>query len=438
MIILNLSNLVKKDIYILVLMVFTVPLVGEIKSFPLNETFRMSFGAPTFFFFLLLFRRMPAFFPGFLTAIVVVAFRILLDVITKENMDWIASFHIQYPSFFFYFTYSCLFYLAKVERFHHQPLMIGFIGCVIEILSDCVELMIQYFVLKTTITPEALNEIIITAFSHSFIVLSFFNMMKLYEAQSRERQIKKQNEHMLMLISNLYEDAVHLKKTLQDAENITKKSYDLYKNLDSLENKRMGFRVEDLRQQALKIAGEVHDVKKDNQRIFAGLSKLISDESFTDYMSIHELVNIIIRANEKYARLLEKDIQFVYKIDGVHPHYHIYTILSIINNVVANAVEAIQDMGTITIDINKDQHFVEFRIGDNGPGISSKYKESIFEPGFTSKYDDAGNPSTGIGLSYVKEMVEQLEGDVTFEDRTEGKGSIFIIRLGIDHIIAKG
>ena len=177
---------------------------------------------------------------------------------------------------------------------------------------------------------------------------------------------------------------------------------------------------------------------KDNQRIFAGLSKLISDESFTDYMSVHELVNIIIRANAKYARLLEKDIQFVYKIDGVHPHYHIYTILSIINNIVTNAVEAIQGMGTITIDINKDHHFVEFQIGDNGPGISSKYKDSIFEPGFTSKYDDLGNPSTGIGLSYVKEMVEQLEGDVTIEDRTEGKGSIFIIRLGIDHIISKG
>ena len=45
-------------------MILTVPLVGEIKSFPLNETFRMSFGAPTFFF-LLLFRRIPAFLPGF-------------------------------------------------------------------------------------------------------------------------------------------------------------------------------------------------------------------------------------------------------------------------------------------------------------------------------------------------------------------------------------
>ena len=73
-------------------------------------------------------------------------------------------------------------------------------------------------------------------------------MMKLYEAQSRERHIKKQNEHMLMLISNLYEDAVHLKKTLQDAENITKKSYDLYKTLDSFEHKQIDFQFQDLRQ----------------------------------------------------------------------------------------------------------------------------------------------------------------------------------------------
>jgi two-component system sensor histidine kinase YcbA len=243
---------------------------------------------------------------------------------------------------------------------------------------------------------------------------------------------------MLMLISNLYEESIHLKKTLQDAENITKKSYDLYKSLDSLENEQMSFPVEDLRRQALKITGEVHEVKKDNQRIFAGLSKLISEESFTDYMSVHELANIIVRANEKYARLLGKDIQFVYTIDGTHPHYHIYTILSIINNVVANAVEAIKDTGTITIDINKEHNSVEFRIGDNGPGVASKHKALIFKPGFTSRYDLAGNPSTGIGLSYVKEIVEQLEGDVTVQDRPEGKGSIFIIRLLVDHLIEKG
>ena len=36
-------------------------------------------------------------------------------------------------------------------------------------------------------------------------------MMTIYESQSRERQIRKQNEHMLMLITSLYEETVHLK-----------------------------------------------------------------------------------------------------------------------------------------------------------------------------------------------------------------------------------
>ncbi len=434
----NLSSLVKKDIYILVLMMFTVPLAGEIKSFPLNETFRMSFGAPTFFFFLLLLRKMPAFLPGFLTGIVVVKFRILLDFIVQEDFDWVSSFEAHYPSFFFYFSYACFFYIAKINRFHHRPLIIGASGFVIEIVADGIELIVQYFVLETTITIAALNEIIVIAFSHSFIVLSFFNMMKLYEAQSRERQTRKQNEHMLMLISNLYEESIHLKKTLKDAENITKKTYDLYKGLDGLTNEEVNFPIEDLQRRVLNIAGEVHEIKKDNQRIFAGLSKLISDESFTDYMPIHELVNIVIKANEKYAHLLGKDIQFVCAIKGMHPNYHIYTILSIINNVVANAVEAIKETGSIIIGIDKKQDSLEFRIGDNGPGVTSRYQELIFEPGFTSKYDDAGNPSTGIGLSYVKEMVEQLQGDVTFQNGPEGKGTIFKIRLRVVHLVEKG
>ncbi len=46
-------------------MILTVPLVGEIKSFPLNETFRMSFGAPTFFFFFVIVSTNSSIFTGF-------------------------------------------------------------------------------------------------------------------------------------------------------------------------------------------------------------------------------------------------------------------------------------------------------------------------------------------------------------------------------------
>jgi len=416
-------------------MVLTVPLAGEIMFYPLNETFRVSFGAPTFFFFLLLLQKTPAFLPGFLTGTMVVNFRILLDSILQDNFDWTTSFQAQYPSFFFYFTYSCLFYLVKTNRFHNT-LIIGVIGLFIEVLSDGVELIIQYFVLDTTISIAELNEMTMIALTHSFIVLSFFNMLKLYETQTREKQITKQNEHMLMLISNLYEETVHLKKTLKNSENITNESYHLYRNLKAQEKQHHVFN-QPFSQKVLRIAGEIHEVKKDNQRIFAGLSRLITNESFQDYMNAAELIQLIIRINEKYAVSLGKEIKFLYSVEGNHPNYHVYIVLSLINNLVANAVEAIKEKGSVSISLRELSDTVEFQVADTGPGVPLKYVDVIFQPGFTSKYDDLGTPSTGIGLSYVKEVVKDLKGEILFQNQ-HNNGIVFSIKLPIIHLIQKG
>ncbi|WP_144549418.1 sensor histidine kinase [Bacillus sp. X1(2014)] len=417
-------------------MVLTVPLAGEIKFYPLNETFRVSLGAPAFFFLLLLLQKTPAVLPGFLTGTSVVHFRILLDLIEQENFDWTSSFQAQYPSFFYYFTYSLLFFLVKTNRFQNRPLMIGFIGLLIEILSDMFELMIQYFVLETTITFTKISEIIMIAFTHSFIVLSFFNMMKLYEVQKRERQIRKQNEHMFMLISNLYEEKVYLKKTLKNIENITMESYHLYRNLKEQEQRHHVLNQQ-FSQKLLRIAGEIHEVKKDNQRIFAGLSKLITNESFQDYMNAAELIQLIIQINKKYADSLGKEIKFLYSVEGNHPNYHVYTVLSLINNLVANAVEAIIEKGSVRLSLRELGDTVVFQVADTGPGIPGKYENAIFQPGFTSKYDHLGTPSTGIGLSYVKEVVKDLGGEILFQNN-HGNGVVFSIELPIMNLIQKG
>lgn len=116
---------------------------------------------------------------------------------------------------------------------------------------------------------------------------------------------------------------------------MTKESYQLYREMSG-NDRELGSRM-------LRLAGEIHEVKKDNQRIFAGLSKLISNERFRDYMNAAALVGIVIRINEKYAESLGKDIQFRSVIEGEHPDYHVFTVLSILNNLTANAVEAMGD-----------------------------------------------------------------------------------------------
>ncbi|MGG1754205.1 sensor histidine kinase [Bacillus pumilus] len=416
----SLNQLVKKDAFILIFMVVIVPLAGELKFYPVNETFRISFGAPAFFFCLLLLRKSRPFLPGFLTGAAIVLFRVGLDLM-QHHADLATSFYQQFPSFFFYFTYAFLFFAVRTGRFKQRSIFIGIIGLMIELVADFVELFVQFLVFDTTMTLSKLSDMFLIAFAHSFVVISFFNMMKLYEAQSREKQIMKQNEHMMMVISNLYEETVHLKKTLKHTEHITQESYRLYRLLHEHE---AGKKVS---QELLKLAGEIHEVKKDNQRIYAGLSKLISKENMQDYMKAEELVQIVLRIQEKYALSLGKNISFT----------SVFIFLSLINNLMANAVEAIKDDGMISLVLKGSHDKIEIRIEDDGPGIPEKMREIVFDPGYTSKFDAYGTPSTGIGLSYVKELVKELGGTIKIEQR-ETKGTAFQLLLPIQNLIQRG
>lgn len=428
---LSLNQLVKKDAFILIFMMVIVPLAGELKFYPVNETFRISFGAPAFFFCLLLLRKSRPLLPGFLTGAAIVLFRVGLDLI-QQNADLASSFYQQFPSFFFYFTYAFLFFAVRTVRFKQRSIFIGIIGLMIELVADFVELFVQFLVFDTTMTLSKLSDMFLIAFAHSFVVISFFNMMKLYEAQSREKQIMKQNEHMMMVISNLYEETVHLKKTLKHTEHITQESYRLYRLLHEHE---AGKKVS---QELLKLAGEIHEVKKDNQRIYAGLSKLISKENMQDYMKAEELVQIVIRIQEKYALSLGKNISFTSDIRGIHLHdYHVFIFLSLINNLMANAVEAIKDTGMISLELKGSHDKIEIRIEDDGPGIPIKMREIVFDPGYTSKFDAFGTPSTGIGLSYVRELVQELGGQIQIEPK-ETKGTAFLLVLPIQNLIQRG
>jgi two-component system, sensor histidine kinase YcbA len=424
-----------KDFWIIIALMVIIPIAGELNFHPFDNVFRVSFGTPIFFFSLLFFRKIPPVAMGLLVGLSVSMFRVLLDWMVSTDFILSVSLTLRYPTFFYYLTYSFLFYLMRVNRFQ-QPLLIGCFGITIEIMSSLVELMLyHFFVLGTAVTVGALNKIIIIAVFRSFFVLAFINMMKLYELRVKESQTRRENENMLMHLSNLYVESVYLKKTLQNAETITKESYNLYRSMNDF-NQAQGLPIENWGQKALRIAGEVHEIKKDNQRIFAGLSKLISSESLPEHMNVHEVAHMIVRINQKYAALLGKKIEIVSQIRGQHPNYQIYLMLSFINNLVTNAIEAIEDTGTITVTIEKDDQWIDCKVIDDGPGVPSKYTQLIFKPGFTSKYKEDGTPSTGIGLSYIKEMAEELGGEVTLLPRE--RGSIFTIRLPILSLAEKG
>lgn len=419
----------KKSIRILLLIMIAVPLAGEFKFYPFDDTFRVSLGTPVFFLFLLWGRSIHPIIAGIVTGVSVFFLRFSLAVGIRD-ISVEDAMYLHVPAFFYYFIYALAFHKTKLNERHDQPFMIGLLGVLIELIASVSEMTIRSILANQGTPLLAMDQLVLIAFIRSFFVLGFFNILKLREAKSAEAEQRMQKEQMLLFISSLYEESVQLKKTMQNAEEITRTCYDFYRRIKTRETNGSDA------QTALQIAGLVHEIKKDNQRIYAGLSKLMSSENLQEYMKIEDLGNIMIVSNRRYAESLRKVITFTLHIDDDHPRYHVYMVLSLINNLLANAVEAIEEKGYVSLHVKRKDQFVEFRICDNGPGIAPKQKELIFTAGYTKKFDAAGNPSTGIGLSYVKQTVEKLGGHIRLMDTC--KETAFIVGIPIDAIMEKG
>lgn len=416
------------------LMLITIPIAGEFRIYPFHDDFRVSLGTPLFFLFLLWIKKISPLVSGILVGISVFLFRFLLGTYSSGIGTWNFAINNNLPVLFYYLTYGLFFSVFRIKRFLHYPLLVGVLGTCIEILASLVEILFRHVLLGMNFSLPLLGQLAPIAIIRSFFVLGLFSIFTMREAHLFEEQQQQRIETMLVEISDLFVETIQLKKSMENAEDVTRSCYTLYRNLaDTQIPQNLAFA-----QTALKLAGEVHEIKKDNQRIYAGLSKIISDKSITDYMNVEDLGFAIQKTNQKYARLIGKNVAIDVSFQGDHPYYHTYTIFSILNNLVSNAVEAIMDDGNVLISITRCNEDVEFRVNDSGPGIPAKIQHAIFEHGFTTKYDISGRPSTGMGLSYIKEMTEGLGGTISLINDPLTHSTCFLVRLPINALTKRG
>ena len=101
-------------------------------------------------------------------------------------------------------------------------------------------------------------------------------------------------------------------------------------------------------------------------------------------------------------------------------------------NLLRNAVEAMssgatgQDQRILTVRLTQSEdHHVQIRVLDRGPGIPREIRENLFTPFFTTK-----SSGMGMGLNICRSIVEFHRGRLWFEDNPEG-GTVFIISLPV-------
>lgn len=97
----------------------------------------------------------------------------------------------------------------------------------------------------------------------------------------------------------------------------------------------------------------------------------------------------------------------------------------VVENLLRNALDAMDGSGSISAEVYNDNDFVYIDISDTGKGIPANKFKTVFQPGFTTK-----KRGWGLGLSLAKRIVEEYHSGKIFVKRSEeGKGTTFTIQM---------
>ena len=202
---------------------------------------------------------------------------------------------------------------------------------------------------------------------------------------------------------------------------IAEKYHEDYARLDDCTHK--------IRSAANHLLSLVNDVL-DMNRLENGQAKLVEAPA-----DLNELVHDCVIMTQTQA---ERDglTMTVDHITVEHNRVRCYALQlrQILINLLSNAVKYNRPGGNITLRAdelycNGKTVTVQYTVRDTGIGMSEEFQQHIFEP-FTQENPGARTKYTGsgLGLSIVRELVEQMGGTIQLESLL-GEGSLFIVTL---------
>ena len=175
------------------------------------------------------------------------------------------------------------------------------------------------------------------------------------------------------------------------------------------ENKRLGLVVESVLQTAIIDKGEL---------------KLKSE-----IIDIHEVIEALVNNMKIQADRIGGEITTDLKAEKCIIHGDKVHIINVIMNLIDNSLKYCEENPLVKIATRSFSEGISISVEDNGIGISSENQKKIFDKLYRVPTGNIHNvKGFGLGLSYVKAIVEKHNGTVNLVSET-GKGSRFDIFL---------
>ncbi len=191
----------------------------------------------------------------------------------------------------------------------------------------------------------------------------------------------------------------------------------------------------------VKVTKFVQMIKDENKRlgvlVESVLRSAVLDRSEMalshDSINLHEVIEMAIRNIELQAKSkggnIEKSLKAKkYNLIGDKIH-----LTNVVFNLLDNAVKYSGDKPRIEVKTSSNDSFIVMEVSDNGIGIKKEDHKRIFDKLFRVPTGNIHNiKGFGLGLSYVKAIVEKHHGTVSVQSEY-GKGSTFTIQLPFNY-----
>jgi two-component system, OmpR family, sensor histidine kinase VicK len=145
-----------------------------------------------------------------------------------------------------------------------------------------------------------------------------------------------------------------------------------------------------------------------------------------------ELVSILEEVLEQYKGSegrIKKRFTLTSNLPKVYAKVDQNKFMQVINNLFSNAIKFTEDGGEIHLGLEAKEDKVLITVKDDGIGIPERYHAHLFEKFSPARREGLlGEPSTGLGMSIIRTIVEWHRGRIWFESR-EGEGTTFYIEL---------
>ena len=386
----------RKNIENIIIICLITVFMGQIYLNPVSEGFRFSLAVVALPLLLIYFKDTSVTLATCVIAVFMFLFRSFVHQISNPELTLMEA-HLQYlPVIIYYLLYGFLFTTFKIRGKLDTKLFLFLALWVCDSSGNIAEALLRN-IWKGIAFEKAILISILVGFSRAVFTYLILRLIKQYQTRFEREEREKKFKELVLFTAKLKSELFFLKKSMSDIESTMNESYLLYNKLQDKE----------LKEYALNVSKNIHEIKKDYYRVVLGMEKNLEEDKTDINMNAEEILSIIMDNTKKLVSAEEKNIIFEFIVEHNFQTSDYYPLISVLNNMITNAVDAIETHGKISIHVKSDKDDYIINVFDNGSGIESDELPLIFKPGYSTKFDSkTGKMSTGLGLSHVKYILE--------------------------------